>query len=160
MAKVSEKLNNRKIGLASDHAGYLLKAFLKEKLIFEGYEVEDFGCNSEESCDYPEFAHPLAEALSNGSVDLGFSMCGSGNGINMVVNKHPKIRSALCWNEEISALARAHNDANICAIPARFISSDLAWKICEVFLSTPFDGGRHKRRIDKIPIKGTGDGSK
>lgn len=145
-------MNLRKIGIASDHAGYRLKLFLKAKLQESGYEVLDFGCDSSESCDYPDYAHPMAEALSNNKFDIGFSVCGSGNGINMVVNKHRGIRSALCWNKEISRLARAHNDANVCAIPARFISPEIAWQICEIFLSTEFDGGRHKRRIDKIPL--------
>ena len=115
--------------------------------------MHDFGCDSADSCDYPEFAHPMAKALTNNEFDIGFSMCGSGNGINMVVNKHSGIRSALCWNKEIAELARSHNDANICAIPARFISPLIAWEICRIFLNTDFDGGRHKRRIDKIPIE-------
>lgn len=142
----------RKIGMASDHAGYRLKLFIKKKLLEKGYEVLDFGCDSAESCDYPDYAHPLAESLGKGEVDIAFSVCGSGNGINMVVNKHKGIRSALCWNKEISRLARAHNDANVCALPARFISPEIAWQVCEIFLSTEFDGGRHKRRIDKIPL--------
>lgn len=145
-------MNYKKIGLAADHAGFRLKEYLKDKLESEGYELIDFGCYSAESCDYPEFAHPMAEALSENKVDIAFSMCGSGNGINMVVNKHKGIRSALCWNKEIAQLARAHNDANVCAIPARYISQITAWQLCKIFLSTDFDGGRHKRRIDKIPI--------
>jgi len=142
----------KRIGLASDHAGFRLKAYLKNKLKEEGYQVVDYGCNSPESCDYPDFAHPMAEALVKKDIDFAFSMCGSGNGINMVVNKHPGIRSALCWNKEIAQLARAHNDANICALPGRFISPVIALQICNIFISTPFDGGRHKRRIDKIPV--------
>ncbi|MEA1875463.1 MAG: RpiB/LacA/LacB family sugar-phosphate isomerase [Bacteroidota bacterium] len=141
-----------KLGLASDHAGYSLKNWLIEKLIETGYEVKDFGCNSDDSCDYPDYAHPLAEAIENGEVDKGFSLCGSGNGINMVVNKHARVRSALCWNNEITVLARSHNDANICAIPARFVEKEQAWKMIKVFLETEFDGGRHLRRINKIPI--------
>lgn len=139
--------------MASDHAGYLLKIWLRERLLQEGYEVVDFGCDSEASCDYPDYAHPLAEAVQNGTVDVGFSLCGSGNGINMVVNKYPAIRSALCWNEEIAALARSHNNANVCALPARFIDRELAWKMTQVFLSTDFEGGRHLKRINKIAIQ-------
>lgn len=138
--------------MASDHAGYNLKIWLKEKLKETGYEVRDFGCNSDESCDYPEFAHPLAEALEKREIDMGFSLCGSGNGINMVVNKHSGIRSAICWSDEITRLARSHNDANICAIPSRFVEYEQAWKMVKIFLETDFDGGRHLRRINKIPI--------
>ena len=150
---MSKKNNHIKIGLASDHAGYRLKEFLKKKFKKDGYSITDFGCDSSDSCDYPDYAHPLAVAVVNKEVDFGFSMCGSGNGINMVVNKHNGIRSALCWNKEMTQLARSHNDANICSIPARFISPMIAWQVCEIFLSTEFDGGRHKRRIDKIPWK-------
>ncbi len=146
-------MNYKKIGLASDHAGFRLKEYLKVKLEKEAYELIDFGCYSVDSCDYPDFAHPMAKALTEGKIDVGFSMCGSGNGINMVVNKHEKIRSALCWNKEIAQLARSHNDANICALPARFIAPVTAWQICKIFLNTEFEGGRHKRRIDKIPIQ-------
>lgn len=141
------------IGLASDHAGFRLKVYLKGRLEKEGYIVKDFGCDSANSCDYPDYAHPMAKAVSEGSIEMAFSMCGSGNGINMVVNKHPDIRSALCWNKEIAQLARAHNDANICALPARFISPVIAWQICEIFINTDFDGGRHQRRIEKIPME-------
>ncbi len=141
-----------KLGIASDHAGYSLKCLLKQKMIDNGYEILDFGCDSDESCDYPEFAHPLADAVESGEVKFGFSLCGSGNGINMVVNKHSGIRSALCWSDEITSLARAHNDANICAIPARFVKFDDAWNMVQIFLKTEFDGGRHLRRIKKIPI--------
>lgn len=144
----------KKIGLASDHAGYKLKKYLSEKLKNEGYEIHDFGCSSTDSCDYPDFAHPMALAISNKEIDVAFSMCGSGNGINMAVNKHNDIRSALCWTKEIGKLARSHNDANICALPARFISRKIAWHICEIFLNTEFDGGRHQVRIDKIPWQG------
>jgi ribose 5-phosphate isomerase B len=145
-------MNVSKIGIASDHAGYRLKVFLMPRFEKKGYEMIDFGCYSADSCDYPDYAHPMAESLSKGEIDIAFSVCGSGNGINMVVNKHDNIRSALCWTKEISRLARAHNDANVCAIPSRFISPEIAWQICEIFLNTEFDGGRHKRRIDKIPL--------
>jgi ribose 5-phosphate isomerase B len=146
-------LKKNKIAIVSDHAGYILKEKLYKYLIEEKYEVKDFGCFSEEVVDYPDFGHPLAEAVASGEFELGISICGTGNGINMVVNKHPGIRSALCWNEEISRLARAHNDANICALPGRFISESEALLIVKAFLNTDFEGGRHKRRVEKISLK-------
>lgn len=149
---IVNKMKVNKVGIASDHAGYNLKIWLKEKLIVEGYEVEDFGCNSEESCDYPDYAHPMAKSLIEGKIEMGFSLCGSGNGINMVVNKYEEIRSALCWTDELATLARSHNDANVCAMPARFIDNEQALSMAKIFLETDFDGGRHLRRIKKIPI--------
>jgi len=146
-------LKKKKIAIVSDHAGYFLKEKILSYLIKEGQEVKDFGCSSEETVDYPDYGHPLANAVSAGDYELGISICGTGNGINMVVNKHPGIRSALCWNEEISRLARAHNDANICALPGRFISESEAYLIVRTFIDTTFEGGRHKRRIDKISLK-------
>ena len=146
-------MKKKKIAIASDHAGYFLKEKILSYLIKEGQEVKDFGCSSEETVDYPDYGHPLANAVSAGDYELGISICGTGNGINMVVNKHPGIRSALCWNEEISRLARAHNDANICALPGRFISESEAYLIVRIFIDTTFEGGRHKRRIDKISLK-------
>lgn len=140
------------IGLASDHAGYRMKEDLLTWLIDEGYQIMDFGCHSDGSCDYADFAHPLADAVSEGVCNCGISLCGSGNGINMVVNKHPKIRSALCWNQEIASLARRHNDANICALPARFLLLAEAEIIVKEFLETGFEGGRHAIRINKIPL--------
>jgi ribose 5-phosphate isomerase B len=142
-----------KLGIASDHAGFKLKMVIKKWLSDKGYEVTDFGSNSSESSDYADVAHPLAYSVEKGEVNLGISMCGSGNGINITVNKHQGIRAGLCWNKEIARLARAHNDANICSLPARFITVDEAKEIIETFLSTSFDGGRHLRRINKIPIK-------
>ena len=141
------------ISLASDHAGFPVKELVKRFLIDKDYEVKDFGTTSEESADYPDFAHPLAESIEKGEAYLGFTFCGSGNGISMTANKHQKIRAALCWNEEIAALGRQHNDANVCSIPARFVSEEKALKIAEKFLNSEFEGGRHKRRIDKIPVK-------
>ena len=142
----------KKIALASDHAGYETKLVLIEMLKEKGYEIKDFGTNSTESVDYPDFAHPMASAVEKKDFDLGISLCGSGNGINMTVNKHQGIRSALCWTVEIAELARFHNDANICSLPARFVSVDLAKDIVNKFLETKFEGGRHILRIDKIPI--------
>jgi ribose 5-phosphate isomerase B len=146
-------LKNKKIAIVSDHAGYFLKEKILSYLIREKHDVKDFGCFSEEKVDYPDFGHPLANAVSAGEYDLGISICGTGNGINMTVNKHPGIRSALCWNEEISRLARAHNDANICALPGRFISESEAYLIVKTFINTSFEGGRHQKRIDKISLK-------
>lgn len=141
------------IGIAADHAGFSLKEKLSKYLISEGYIIKDFGTYTPDPADYPDFAHPLAEFVENGKALFGISICGSGNGINMTVNKYPGIRSALCWNEEISRLAREHNDANICSLPGRFISYETAIKIIDVFLNTEFSGGRHEKRVKKIPIQ-------
>ncbi len=143
----------KKIAIVSDHAGYYLKEKLLAYLKREKYNIRDLGTNSDEPVDYADYGHPLAKAITSGEFDLGISICGTGNGINMVVNKHPGIRSALCWNEEISKLARAHNDANVCALPGRFISESEAYLIVKTFLITSFEGGRHKIRIDKISPK-------
>ena len=143
----------KKIAFACDHAGYSTKIFLIKMLEKKGYTIQDFGTYSTESADYPDFAHPMAAAVESGDFDLGISLCGSGNGINMTVNKHQGIRSALCWNVEIAELARFHNDANVCAVPARFVSEELAAEIVNKFLETKFEGGRHQKRIDKIPLK-------
>jgi ribose 5-phosphate isomerase B len=146
-------MNMKKIGIASDHAGFDKKELVKKWLTEKGYEVKDFGAHSSASADYADYAHPLASAVENNEVELGFSLCGSGNGINMTVNKHQGIRAALCWTKEISELARQHNNANICSIPARFVSEKEAIDIVEIFLNTGFEGGRHQTRIDKIPFK-------
>ena len=143
----------RKIALTSDHAGFYIKEKIKKFLMDSGHEIKDFGCFSEESVDYPDYTHPAASAVEAGEYEIGFSVCGSGNGINMTANKYPGIRSALCWNEEICRLARAHNNANMCSLPGRFISEAEAILMVKTFLDTAFDGGRHKRRIDKIPLK-------
>ncbi|MFA9371694.1 MAG: ribose 5-phosphate isomerase B [Labilibaculum antarcticum] len=142
-----------KIAIAADHAGYQFKNKLAEFLKENGYLVTDFGTNSEASMDYPDTAHPLAAAVAAEEFDFGFTLCGSGNGITMTANKHQKIRAALCWNSEIAELARLHNNANVCGIPARFISYEEVEKIAKIFLSTEFEGGRHQNRIDKIPLK-------
>lgn len=140
------------IAVASDHAGYDLKNLIVEHLKANGYSIKDFGCFSNESCDYADYAHPLAVAIERGELRRGLVFCGSGNGINMTVNKHQGIRSAICWNSELASLARHHNDANICSMPARFISNEDAIGITDIFLSEPFDGGRHLKRINKVPI--------
>lgn len=142
-----------KIGLACDHAGYELKEYVKQVLDEKGLEYKDFGCYSEESVDYPDFAHPLAEAVEAGECYPGIAVCGSGNGISMALNKHQGIRAALCWTPELAALARQHNDANVLSMPGRFISKEMGKQIVETFLSTAFEGGRHQRRIDKILVK-------
>lgn len=146
-------MKKKKIAIVSDHAGFYLKGKLLDFLKKQKYEVKDFGTYTEDSVDYPDYGHQLAGSVAAGEYELGISICGTGNGINMTANKHQGIRSALCWNEEISRLARAHNDANICALPGRFISESEAYLIVKTFLETDFEGGRHKRRIDKIPLK-------
>ena len=140
------------IGLCADHAGFLKKEFIKKILDKKGIAYHDYGTHSADSCDYADFAHPLANAVENGDVYPGIACCGSGNGINMTLNKHQKIRSALCWAEELAKLARQHNDANVLTIPARFVTEDEVEKMIDAFLSTPFEGGRHQNRIDKIPV--------
>jgi len=140
-----------KTGVANDHAGFERKAAVLKYLQQQGIEFKDFGAYSAESSDFPDFAHPLAEAVSRGEFDLGITLCGSGNGINMAANKHAGIRSALCWMPEIAALARQHNNANICSLPARYITDEQAVEIVKAFLTSEFEGGRHQRRIDKIP---------
>lgn len=140
------------IGLCSDHAGFKIKEFAKQVLIEKGLPYKDFGTYSEESCDYPDFAHPLAYAIENGEVYPGIAVCGSGAGISMALNKHQGIRAALCWSAEVAKLSREHNDANVLVLPGRFISEEEAKKAIEVFLSTAFEGGRHQKRVDKIPL--------
>ena len=141
------------IGLACDHAGYELMQYVKQYLEENGLKYKDFGTSSTESCDYPDFAHALAEGMEKGEVYPGIAICGSGEGISMTLNKHQSIRAALCWIPEIAHLARQHNDANVLVMPGRFISNDMAKNILDEFLSTQFEGGRHQRRIDKIPVK-------
>ncbi len=143
---------NNSIAIASDHAGYRMKLGIIRFLEEKGYRVKDFGTGSEESVDYPDYGHPLAGAIEKGDFEIGISLCGSGNGINMVTNKHQGIRGAICWNTEIAMLARKHNDANICSLPARFIDLEMAKEIVHVFLNTHFEGGRHQNRIQKIPL--------
>lgn len=141
------------IGLASDHAGFELKQYVKQWLEAKGWEYKDFGTYTTDSCDYPDFAHPLAKAIEAGECYPGIAICGSGEGISMTLNKHQGVRAALCWNAEIAGLARAHNDANVLVMPGRFISNEEAVKAVDAFFQTPYEGGRHQRRIDKIPVK-------
>jgi ribose 5-phosphate isomerase B len=140
----------KKIGIACDHAGFEYKEEVVKYLINKGLEVQDFGCYSDKSVDYPDLAHQLSKKINDGDLELGIQFCGSGNGINMSANKHQGVRSALCWQEDIAQLARLHNNANICTLPARFISLEKALKIIDIFLATEFEGGRHQRRVDKI----------
>ena len=143
-----------KIALACDHGAYDLKETIKAHLTEKGYEVKDFGCFDKTSCDYPDFAHQLAQAVEAGECYPGIAICGSGNGINMTLNKHQGIRAALCWTAEIAHLARQHNDANVLVMPGRFIGTEEADMIMTEFFNTSFEGGRHQRRIDKIPVQG------
>ena len=141
------------IGLSSDHAGYELKEFVKQILEQKGIPYKDYGAQSTESCDYPDFAHPLGYAIENGDVEKGIAVCGTGNGIAITLNKHQGIRAGISWNAEIAKLVRAHNDANVLVMPGRFISKEEATKTVEAFLNTKFEGGRHQQRIDKIPLQ-------
>ena len=142
-----------KIGLASDHAGFALKEHVKEYLTAKGLEFEDFGTYSEESCDYPDFGHALGAAIEAGTVYPGIAVCGSGEGISMTLNKHQGVRAGLCWIPEIAHLIRQHNDANVLVMPGRFITNAEADAIMDEFLTTSFEGGRHQRRIEKIPCQ-------
>lgn len=139
-----------KLAIGGDHAGYKFKQTLIEQLREQQHEVKDFGTNSEASVDYPDHVHPLAQAVEEKEHDLGILICGSGNGVAITANKHPQVRAALCWTPEIARLARQHNNANILCIPARFVSEETAAEMVEAFLTTPFEGGRHQTRVDKI----------
>ncbi len=144
---------NLPLGMASDHAGYEMKCIVQGYLTSQDIEYVDFGTKSTESCDYADFAHPLALAIEKGKVYPGIALCGSGNGIAMTLNKHQGVRAAICWSVELAKLARQHNDANVLVLPARFIEPALAIEIVEAFLNTDFEGGRHARRIEKMPVK-------
>ena len=146
-------INEISIAVCSDHAGYELKQTVMKHLTEQGViKLKDFGAYSSESSDYADYAHPMASAVESAEFEFGISICGSGNGISMTVNKHQGIRAALCWNTEIAALARQHNNANVLSLPARFVSEEEALKMVDLFFSTDFEGGRHKTRIDKIPF--------
>ena len=143
-------MGNTTIAIGADHAGFNLKKLIINHLEAMGYVVQDYGCFSEESIDYPDYAHPVSNHVKSNQSTFGILICGSGNGISMTANKHQGIRCALCWNSEIALLARQHNDANILSLPARFISTEEALEILNAFLSTKFEGGRHQFRVDKI----------
>lgn len=140
-----------KIAIGNDHAGTEYKLAVVGLLKSMDIEVRNYGTDDTDSVDYPDFVHPVSQAVEDGLADIGIIICGSGNGASMTANKHQKIRAALCWNKEIVALARQHNNANILSLPARFISLPQALDMVKTFLKTPFEGGRHERRVDKIP---------
>ena len=140
----------KKIGIGGDHAGFEYKSRMVGQLEAAGYEVTDFGPGSDVSVDYPDYVHPMATAVEKGEIEAGIAICGSGNGVCMTVNKHQNVRGALVWNNDLSALARQHNNANVICIPARFVSYDSAEEMVNIFLTTDFEGGRHQRRVDKI----------
>lgn len=139
----------KKIAIACDHAGFEYKEYLKQQLS-EKYVIQDFGTDGPQSVDYPDFVHPAAASVDNGDNAFGILICGSGQGVQMTANKHQNIRCALCWMPELAALARQHNNANMVALPARFIAKELALEIAEKFLGTAFEGGRHEGRVNKI----------
>lgn len=139
-----------KLAIGNDHAGSDLKKKIVNLLKDQNIEVINYGTDQNESVDYPDFAHPVGKSIQENKVDLAIVICGSGNGVNMVVNKYSKVRSALCWNTELAGLARSHNNANILAIPARFVSEEVAIEMVNTFLTTPFEGGRHQNRVEKI----------
>ena len=140
----------KKIAIGADHAGFPYKQPIKDWLQAHGYDVTDYGTNSTDPADYPDFAHPVASAVENGEFERGILLCGSGQGVCITANKHQGIRAALVWREDLAELSRKHNDANIICLPVRFIELDLALKCVEKFLSTDFEGGRHQTRVDKI----------
>lgn len=141
------------VGVACDHAGFPLKQFVIRYLESKGYQYKDFGTYSDTSCDYPDFAHPLAEAVESGECYPGIAICGSGEGMVMTLNKHQGIRAGLAWDKEVAGLIRQHNNANVLVMPGRFIANKLAETIMDEFFKTPFEGGRHERRVEKIPVK-------
>lgn len=145
------------VGLASDHAGYALKQYVKTYLEEKHIPYKDYGTFSEESCDYPDYGHALARGIEKGEVYPGIGICGSGEGISMTLNKHQGIRAGLCWIPEIAHLIRQHNNANVLVMPGRFIDNEMARKIMDEFFSTEFEGGRHLRRVNKIPLTPTND---
>ena len=147
-----KKLSEMRLALASDHAGFALKQKVVAFLESQGAQTHDFGCYSTDSCDYPDFAHPLAEAVEKGEFDFGIVICSTGNGICITANKHQGIRAALCWDTPLAELARQHNNANVLGMPANFISEEKALDIVRTFFSTDFEGGRHERRVSKIAI--------
>lgn len=143
-------IDTKIIPIGADHAGFQLKEAIKKHFTERGYEFKDYGTHSEESIDYPDFGHPVANYVQENKDTLGIVICGSGNGINMTVNKHQGVRSALAWTPEVAELGRLHNDANVLALPARFVSEEEGIKMVEKFITTEFEGGRHQRRVDKI----------
>lgn len=150
LVNLRPKQHTMKISIGNDHAGPEYKKAIVEMLVAKGYQVNNYGTDTNASVDYPDFGHPVANDVQNGTSDFGIVICGSGNGINMTVNKHQGVRGALCWTKEIATLARQHNNANILSIPARYTSVNQAVEMAETFLTTAFEGGRHQNRVDKI----------
>lgn len=146
-------METKVIGLACDHAGYALKKYVMQYLESHGYEYKDYGTYSDLSCDYPDFAHALANGLTSGEVSIGIGICGSGEGMSMTLNRHKGVRAGLAWTPEIAHMTRQHNDANVLVMPGRFIDNNTAGKIMDEFFSTTFEGGRHEKRIKKIEIE-------
>ena len=142
----------QKLAIGCDHAGYEMKEFLKKELTSKGYDVKDFGTHSIESVDYPDYVHPLAESIGKKENDAGILICGSANGVAITANKHAHIRAALVWRNDVSALARQHNDANVICLPARYVTNDQAADMVQTFLTTEFEGGRHATRVNKIEV--------
>lgn len=140
----------RVLGLATDHGGFEMKEFIKQKLFEVGYELKDYGTDSIKSVDYPDFIHPLASAIDKGEIQRGIIFCGSGNGAQITANKYQGVRAAIGWSIDQARLAREHNNANVLSLPGRFVSFELAWEMVQIFLSTEFEGGRHKVRVDKV----------
>ncbi|MGA3014539.1 MAG: ribose 5-phosphate isomerase B [Bacteroidales bacterium] len=143
---------SKNIPIGCDHAGFSLKTYLVKNLTPGGYKFNDYGTFSEAGVDYPDFVHPVAKAINDGIFQRGIIICGSGNGVSMVANKYPQVRSSVCWTDEIARLSRLHNDSNIIALPARFITPAQALSMVQIFFTTEFEGGRHERRVQKIPI--------
>lgn len=146
-------METRTIGVASDHAGYPLKQFVLDYLSRRGYAAKDYGTYTTDSCDYSDYGHALARGIESGEIYPGIGICGSGEGIAMTLNKHQGVRAGLAWMPEIADLIRRHNDANVIVLPGRFVDHDMAERILDTFFSTPFEGGRHRQRIDKIPVR-------
>lgn len=143
-----------RIGIGSDHAGFEYKEAIRDQLKKNGIHVKDFGTYTPETVDYPDYVHPLCSELDKGNIDMGILLCGSANGVAMTANKHAHVKAAVSWENDIAVLARRHNDANVICIPARFVSLELAQEMTQLFLNTEFEGGRHKRRVDKISLQG------
>ncbi|HJR40657.1 MAG TPA: ribose 5-phosphate isomerase B [Gemmatimonadaceae bacterium] len=153
-------MHNEKIPIASDHAGFELKEKLEAELRRMGYDVEDLGTDSEASTDYPDYAHPLAREISEGEAERGVLLCGTGLGMSYVANRYPNVRAAVAWTPEIAELARRHNDANVLVLPARFVTEEQGVAILKRWLETPFEGGRHERRVEKIERHDEGEGTR
>ncbi|HXH19730.1 MAG TPA: ribose 5-phosphate isomerase B [Chitinophagales bacterium] len=143
-------MDTLRIGIGSDHAGFEYKEAIRDSLQKNGLHVKDFGTYTPESVDYPDYVHPLCNEMDKGNIDIGILLCGSANGVAMAANKHPSVRAAVTWDNDIAVLSRRHNDANVICIPSRFVSQELAIEMVNLFLNTEFEGGRHKRRVDKI----------